>query len=63
MLVAVLSGFAASLLAPWLYRIAGGATGWLIAGLPFGLMIYFGSFVAAVAAGEVFLFSYDWAPS
>ena len=63
MLVAVLSGFATSLLAPWLYRIARGATGWLIAGLPFGLMIYFGSFVAAIAAGEVFVFSYDWAPS
>jgi multicomponent Na+:H+ antiporter subunit A len=63
MLLAVLSGFAASLAAPWIYRIAHGATGWLLAVLPFGLMIYFGSFLAAIAAGEVFVFSYDWVPS
>ena len=63
MLLAVLSGFAASLAAPWIYRIAHGATGWLLAVLPFGLMIYFGSFLTAVAAGEVFVFSYDWVPS
>ena len=63
MLLAVLSGFAASLAAPWIYRIAHGATGWLLAVLPFGLMIYFGSFLTAIAAGEVFVFSYDWVPS
>src|SRR3970282_1356993 len=60
---AVLSGFAASLAAPWIYRIAHGATGWLLAVLPFGLMIYFGSFLVPIAAGEVFVFSYDWVPS
>jgi multicomponent Na+:H+ antiporter subunit A len=63
MLLAVLSGVAASLAAPWIYRIGHGATGWLLAVLPFGLMIYFGSFLTAVAAGEVFVFSYDWVPS
>ena len=41
MLVAVLSGFAASLAAPWVYRIGRGGAGWLLAALPFGLMIYF----------------------
>ena len=63
MLLAVLSGFAASLAAPWIYRIGHRATGGLLAVLPFGLMIYFGSFLTAVAAGEVFVFSYDWLPS
>jgi multicomponent Na+:H+ antiporter subunit A len=63
MLVAVLSGFAASLAAPWVYRIGRGAAGWLLAVLPFGLMIYFASFLPAIAAGELFIFSHDWAPS
>ena len=63
MLVAVLSGFAASLAAPWLYRIGRGAAGWLLAVLPFGLMLYFASFLPAIAAGEVFIFSHNWVPS
>jgi hypothetical protein len=63
MLVAVLCGFAASLAAPWVYRIGRGAAGWLLAVLPFGLMVYFASFLPAIAAGEVFIYSHDWAPS
>jgi multicomponent Na+:H+ antiporter subunit A len=63
MLTAVLSGFAASLAAPWFYKIARGAAGWLIALLPLGLMIYFARFVEPVAAGQVIVISHDWVPS
>ncbi|HEX6439069.1 MAG TPA: putative monovalent cation/H+ antiporter subunit A [Candidatus Binatia bacterium] len=63
MLAAIFSSFAASLLAPRLYRMSGRAAGWFLALLPGGLTLYFGSFIAAVSSGEVFLFSYDWAPS
>jgi multicomponent Na+:H+ antiporter subunit A len=63
MLTAVLSGFVLSLAAPWLQRIARGATGWLLALLPLGLFIYFASFIPAVAAGQVFTVSHLWVPS
>jgi multicomponent Na+:H+ antiporter subunit A len=63
MLVAVLSGFAASLAAPWFHRIARAAAGWLLALLPLGLMIYFGRFVESIAAGHVVVVSHDWVPS
>jgi len=63
MLIAVLSGFATAVVAPSIYRFARGASGWLLAILPFGLLLYFASFAPATAAGEVFVFSYDWAPS
>src|ERR1044071_2521246 len=63
MLIAVLSGFAAALGAPWFYKVARGATGWLIALLPLGLMIYFARFVEPVAAGQVIAISYNWVPS
>ena len=63
MLAVIFTSFAASLLAPRLYRMSGRAAGWFLALLPAGLTLYFGSFIAAVSSGEVFLFSYDWAPS
>ena len=47
MLLAVLSGFAAALVAPWVYRISGRVAGWLLAAVPFGLAIYFVGFIAA----------------
>jgi multicomponent Na+:H+ antiporter subunit A len=64
MLVAVLSGFAAALAAPWIQRIGRRAAGWLMALLPFGLMMYFVRFIAPIAAGDVFVvISYAWVPS
>jgi multicomponent Na+:H+ antiporter subunit A len=63
MLVTILASFAVAVFAPWVYRISGRAAGWLLAAVPFGLAIYFGSFIAATASGEVFTFFYDWAPS
>jgi multicomponent Na+:H+ antiporter subunit A len=63
MLTAVLSGFALSLAAPWLQRIARGATGWILAVLPLSLFIYFAGFISAIASGHVFTVSYPWVPS
>jgi multicomponent Na+:H+ antiporter subunit A len=62
-LLAILSGFAASVFAPWVYRISGRAAGWLLAVVPLGLAIYFAGFIAATASGGVFPFVYYWAPS
>jgi multicomponent Na+:H+ antiporter subunit A len=61
-IIAVLSGFGLAVAAPWLYRAARGATGWLLALLPAGLAIYFASLLRAVAAGEAIVISYPWAP-
>ena len=63
MLFAVLSGFAASIFAPWVYRMNGRLAGWLFAAVPFGLAIYFAVFIPATASGNVFSLSYDWAPT
>lgn len=63
MLEAVLSGYALSPIAPWLQRVGRGATGWIIALLPLGLLIYFASLIGPVAAGEVFVVSHAWVPS
>ena len=63
MLPVILSGLAAAIAAPWIYRFAGGSAGWLLALLPAGMMIYFASFLPAIAAGEAFIFSHDWSPS
>jgi multicomponent Na+:H+ antiporter subunit A len=63
MLFAVLSAFAASIVAPWVYWINGRAAGWLLAAVPFGQTMYFALFIAATASGNVFSLSSDWAPS
>jgi multicomponent Na+:H+ antiporter subunit A len=60
---AVLSGFGLSLAAPWLQRVGRGMAGWIIALLPLGLVIYFASFLNAIAAGQVLRTSYPWIPS
>lgn len=62
-LTAVLSGFALSLAAPWLYRMSRGATGWVLALLPVGLTLFFASFIAPIADGQVLAVSYAWVPS
>jgi multicomponent Na+:H+ antiporter subunit A len=43
--------------------MSGRAAGGLLAAAPAGLALYFVGFIAAIASGEVFVFSYDWAPS
>jgi multicomponent Na+:H+ antiporter subunit A len=63
MLVAVVSGFAMALLAPWLYRRVRSMAGWLIALLPLGLAIFFGWRLVGLEPGESFTTTYSWIPS
>jgi multicomponent Na+:H+ antiporter subunit A len=62
MLVSVLSGVALALLAPWLFRLTGRATGLLLGLASFGLAGYYLSHASAVAAGQAFRESYPWLP-
>ncbi|HSK28901.1 MAG TPA: hypothetical protein VLA17_02975, partial [Candidatus Limnocylindria bacterium] len=55
--------FALALAAPGIYRLAGDATGWLVALAPLALLLYFLTFVGSVASGEVFPVVYPWVPS
>lgn len=61
--VLVLSGFAAALAAPVLYKWLRGSAGWCLALLPAGLTLYFASLLPNAAAGEPETFTYAWAPS
>ncbi|MEQ9487513.1 MAG: putative monovalent cation/H+ antiporter subunit A [Alphaproteobacteria bacterium] len=63
MLSAVLSTFVLALLAPTVRRVAGPATGWLLALLPALLTIYFASFLAPISSGEPIRFSTPWVPA
>ncbi len=58
---AVLAGFVLAIIAPWLHRLARGATGWLLALLPAGLAVYFASLLGSVAHGEAIMVSRPWA--
>jgi multicomponent Na+:H+ antiporter subunit A len=63
LLAAILSGFALALVAPGLYRVARGTTGWLLALLPLGLAVYFASNAHLVASGHPLHESYPWVPA
>jgi multicomponent Na+:H+ antiporter subunit A len=63
MVIAVLSGYALALAAPWLQRIARGRSGWFFALLPAALFLYFAAQVNRIAEGETLATSYEWAPS
>jgi multicomponent Na+:H+ antiporter subunit A len=63
MLLAVLSGFILAFIAPWVYRLVGKPTGWVLALLPAGLFAYFAGFIGRVAAGEAISFRYEWIPA
>ncbi|MEJ2557278.1 MAG: hypothetical protein P8186_13810, partial [Anaerolineae bacterium] len=60
MLVIILTGFGLSLVAPRLHRLGRRATGWILALLPLGLVIYFVSLIAPVTGDQVFVASYPW---
>jgi len=62
MSLAVVSGFAAALVAPFLTMGLRHWAGWLLALLPAGLFVYFLGFAPAVAGGETFTFSLPWLP-
>jgi multicomponent Na+:H+ antiporter subunit A len=61
-LAAVLSGFVAAAAAPLVYRLCRGLTGYVLALLPIGLVVYFGSFLGPVAAGATIDAGCPWFP-
>jgi multicomponent Na+:H+ antiporter subunit A len=61
--IAVVSVFALALAAPWIHRLAGGATGALLSLLPFSLAVYFGALVPEIASGRSISVRYRWVPS
>ncbi|NDJ76838.1 MAG: hypothetical protein GYB65_11315, partial [Chloroflexi bacterium] len=63
MIVAVLAGVAAAVIAPWLHSRLRGNSGWLVAMLPLGLTVYFGTHLTRIADGETFRAAYEWVPS
>ena len=63
MIVAVLSGFAAALLAPSLCRVSVRWAGRLFAAFPAALALYFLSHAAGVVGGEGVRAAYPWVPA
>jgi len=63
LLVAILSGFVLAIVAPRICRVARGYTGWLLALIPLGLVVYFVSHAQLVASGGVLQESYPWVPA
>ncbi len=61
--LAIVSVFLLAVAAPWVNRLAGRTTGWLLAILPFGLTVYFASFVGVIASGEIFHSEFVWVPT
>ena len=61
--LAILSVFAAALIAPFVSRLAGSQAGWFIALLPPAWTGYFASLLPLVASGKTETFVYDWAPA
>lgn len=62
MYVAILSVLGFSLAAPWIER-TGRRSGWLLALLPLAFMVYFGTLLPRIAAGEAIAVAVPWVPS
>ncbi|MCC5796814.1 MAG: putative monovalent cation/H+ antiporter subunit A [Methylophaga sp.] len=62
MLYAVLSGFILAMFAPWVQRLAGDRSGWILSLLPLSLAIYFASFLPEISRGEVIIQNWIWLP-
>lgn len=63
MLSAVLAPFVLAVFAPVVRRVAGSATGWILASLPAGLTLYFAQFMGPISAGDAIAFSTPWVPA
>jgi multicomponent Na+:H+ antiporter subunit A len=63
MLLAVLSGFAMALIAPWIQRLGRGIGVGMIALLPLGLSLFFGHQLLTLAPDEAHAVTYPWIPS
>lgn len=62
MLIAVLSCFILACFAPWLHRLGGRQSGWLLSVLPAALFVYFASLLPEVSQGGQLQFAYPWFP-
>jgi multicomponent Na+:H+ antiporter subunit A len=62
MLFAILSTFVLAALAPWVHRLTGRYSGWVLALLPAALFLYFASFLPAINAGESVVIVTPWMP-
>nr|WP_296751840.1 putative monovalent cation/H+ antiporter subunit A [Thioalkalivibrio sp.] len=62
MLYAILSTFVLAALAPWVHRLTGRYSGWVLALLPAALFLYFASFLPAINAGDVVILVTPWMP-
>jgi multicomponent Na+:H+ antiporter subunit A len=63
LVLAVLAGFGAALVAPFLYRSNRKWSGRVIALVPLGLMLYFASLVPQIASGAPLQVSLPWVPA
>lgn len=61
--IAIASVFVLALAAPWIHRVAGGATGAVLSLVPLSLTAYFSAFIPALASGEIASVKYFWVPS
>lgn len=57
MLYAILSIFLLAALAPWIHRVTGRYSGWVLALGPAALFVYFASFLPEISAGETVVLS------
>lgn len=62
MLLAVLSGFLIAAVAPWVHRLSGRHSGWVLALLPGALFVYFLGFIPEISSGGQVRFVYPWVP-
>lgn len=60
MLLSVIIIFAASLLAPFIYKALKGSTGWVLSLIPLGIFSWLLTFIPAVSAGDVIRESVTW---
>jgi len=63
MSLSILSLLALAAVAPAIFRIARGSTGWLLAIAPLTIAVYFGAQLSDIAAGETVQEAYAWVPS
>jgi multicomponent Na+:H+ antiporter subunit A len=62
MLISILMLFAAAAGAPWLYRAARGATGWVLATVPLVLFLFFAAQLRPVADAGALRTEHPWVP-
>ncbi|MCH7408613.1 putative monovalent cation/H+ antiporter subunit A [Belliella sp. DSM 111904] len=63
MILAILSGFILAGCTPFISKFIKGKGSLLLPLLPFGLFVYFISYLKEIGEGQTFKFSYEWVPS